>query len=281
MENSFGSSGLFGGPTGDNKDLVKIQTADEETPKFKWEWRSFIAYGCIWIVIFFGFLCVQRVVGVILEQQRIIQELIDKQKQWENPDITDDDEEQDSTYAELSSWVKKNLPTKGVDERPAVAEVFNNLAEMLDEGELIGEDDAFSEGIAQLQPVATRSIWLPFLTKLTKRLKKAKYDAAGLANACRTVSKAIYPTKRAAIILAESAIDVKAQNCPSDAQDGKNDKLAVSATNPSLIAPEGPKKEDKPEPAETNAEKAKSCPTGNCPNAQGAYSGYGLKWYGQ
>ena len=44
------------------------------------------------------------------EQQRNIQELIDRQKQWENPDITDNVEDRSGDYADLSSWVKRNLP---------------------------------------------------------------------------------------------------------------------------------------------------------------------------
>ena len=268
MENSFGTSGLFGGSDEDNKDLSKIQAADESF-KFKWEWRSFIAYGCIWIAIFFCLVGVQKIVGVFLEQQRIIQELIDKQKQWESPDITDDDEEQDNTYAELSSWVKKNLPAKGVDERPAVSEVFNNLADMLDEGELTGEDDAFSEGIAQLQPVATRSIWLPFLTKLTKRLKKAKYDAAGLANACRTVSKAIYPPKKASFMLAEGIAPLPEPNVANP----EENKSLISDPAPVSKEPTEPEKEEKTQPTQTTQD-TKNCPNGNCPN----YGNY-PRWY--
>lgn len=269
MENSFGSGGLFRG-SGGEKEPAKIQTADKKSPRFKWEWRSFIAYGCIWIAIFFGLVCVQKVVGVFLEQQRIIQELIDRQKQWENPDITDDEEERDGAYVDLSSWVKRNLPAKGVDERPAVSEVFSNLADMLDEGELTGEDDAFSEGVAQLQPVATRSIWLPFLTKLTKRLKKAKYDAAGLASACRTVSKAIYPPKKAPLALAEGIAPLPESHV-SHAEDNKS---LIPGPPPVSNEPTEPEQEDNAKTTQTNPAN-KNCPGGNCPTGYGS----GWRWY--
>ena len=77
MENSFGSGGLFHG-SGGNSEPAKIQASGEKSPKFKWEWRLFAAYGCVWIAIFFGLVCVQKAVGVFLEQQRIIQDLIDR-----------------------------------------------------------------------------------------------------------------------------------------------------------------------------------------------------------
>jgi hypothetical protein len=266
MENSFGSGGLFRGPGGD-KEPAKIQASDKKSPRFKWEWRLFAAYGCVWIAIFFGLVCVQKAVGVFLEQQRIIQDLIDRQKQWENPDITDDEEDRDGAYADLSSWVKRNLPAKGADERPAVSEVFNNLADMLDEGELTGEDDAFSEGVAQLQPVATRSIWLPFLTKLTKRLKKAKYDAAGLASACRTVSKAIYPPKQASLPLAEAAPPLP----ESHVSHAEENKSLISGPNPVSNEPTESPKDDNAKTTQA-APANKDCPGGNCP------TGYGSSW---
>jgi hypothetical protein len=269
MENSFGTGGLFRGPGGD-KEPAKTQASGEKSPRFRWDWRLFAAYGCVWIAIFFGLVCVQKVVGVFLEQQRIIQDLIDRQKQWENPDITDDEEERDGAYADLSSWVKRNLPAKGADERPAVSEVFGNLADMLDEGELTGEDDAFSEGVAQLQPVATRSIWLPFLTKLTKRLKKAKYDAAGLAEACRTVSKAIYPQKKAPLALAEGIVPLPESNEPN-AQDNKS---LIPSPAPVSNEPTEPEQEDNAKTTQA-APANKNCPGGNCPTGYGS----GWRWY--
>ena len=109
MENSFGTGSLFRGPGGD-KEPAKIQASDEKSPRFRWQWQLFAVYGCVWIAIFFGLVCVQKVIGVFLEQQRIIQDLIDRQKQWENPDITDDEEDRGGDYADLSSWVKRNRP---------------------------------------------------------------------------------------------------------------------------------------------------------------------------
>ena len=76
MENSFGTGGPFRSPGGD-KEPDKTQVSGEKSPRFKWEWRLFAAYGCVWIAIFFGLVCVQKAVGVFLEQQRIIQDLID------------------------------------------------------------------------------------------------------------------------------------------------------------------------------------------------------------
>ena len=63
MENSFGSGGLFHG-SGGNSEPAKIQASGEKSPKFKWEWRLFAAYGCVWIAIFFGLVCVQKAVGI-------------------------------------------------------------------------------------------------------------------------------------------------------------------------------------------------------------------------
>ena len=272
MENSFGSGGLFRGSSG-NSEPAKIQTANEKSPRFKWEWRSFITYGCVWIAIFFGLVCVQKAGYFVYSQHRRIQDLIDRIHQYENPDWDGQDEvspDDDDDESSLSVWVKKNLPAKGVDERPAVSEVFGNLADMLDDGELTEEDDAFSEGVAQLQPVATRSIWLPFLTKLTRRLKKANYDAAGLAEACRTVSKAIYPGRKAPLALAEGTAPLPESNEPN-AQDNKS---LIPGPAPVSNEPTEPEQEDNAKTTQS-APANKNCPGGNCPTGYGS----GWRWY--
>ncbi len=155
---------------------------------FKFDRRLFWIYGAFWFAIFFGIVCVQKAGYFVYDQHRRIQDLIDRIHQYENPDFFDRDDvspDENDADSSLSVWVKKNLPAKGVEERPAVAEVFLDLAEKLDNGTLKSEKDAFSEGIAQLQPVATRSIWLNFLTKLTKKLHAAKLDSSRLAEAFR------------------------------------------------------------------------------------------------
>lgn len=240
-------------------------------------WKDFFCYGAIWFVIFFAVLCVYRIGGIITEQRRQINDLIERLQRYENDNIDfqgNSDREKDSqkdTVEPLAAWVKANLPAKGIEERPEVAEVFNNLADMLDEGTLTGEKDAFSEGIAQLQPVATRSIWLPFLTKLTKKLYKEKLSAEELSAAFRTIAHAIYPQKKkdnASYLLLESVLK------PLESADFfKKDE------------------EPKPAPAEVKAEPPedkteKSCPTGNCPEPQKAtqnqnsyYGGYNWRYF--
>ena len=268
MENSFGTGGLFRGSGGD-MEPAKIQASNEKSLNFKWNWRLFWIYGCVWIAIFFGLVCVQKAGYFVYSQHRRIQDLIDRIHQYENPDWDGRDDvspDDDDAKSSLSVWVKKNLPAKGVDERPAVSEVFSNLADMLDDGELTGEDDAFSEGVAQLQPVVTRSIWLPFLTKLTKRLKKAKYDAAGLASACRTVSKAIYPPKKASLPLAEAAPSPLPESHVSHAEDNKS---LIPGPPPVSSEPTEPEQEDNAKTTQTNPAN-KNCPGGNCPTGYGS-----------
>ncbi len=270
MENSFGSGGPFRGSGGGNEP-AKIQAAGEKFPRFKWESRLFIAYGCVWIAIFFGLVCVQKAGYFVYSQHRRIQDLIDRIHQYENPDwdgrddVSPDDDDDNSS---LSVWVKKNLPAKGVDERPAVSEVFGNLVDMLDDGELSGEDDAFSEGVAQLQPVATRSIWLPFLTKLTRRLKRAKYDSAGLAEACRTVSKAIWSGKKPSLASAEGTAPLP----ESHVSHAKDNKSLIPGPAPVSNEPTEPEQEDNAKTTQA-APAGKDCPSGNCP------TGYGWRWY--
>lgn len=262
----------------------------------RFSWRDFFCYGALWCVIFFALVCLCRIGGIIAEQKRQINDLIDRLNQYEEytPSPPFDRDEGDKAD-DLTAWVKKNLPSKGIEERPAVAEVFSNLAEMLEAGTLTGEKDTFSEGIAQLQPVATRSVWLPFLTKLTKRLKSAKLDSAGLAAACRTVSRAIFlPTKKQGgasstdvpCLLLEGASGIanaeKAAESTPDAQEADVDKLPKEDANPSLIAPEEPKSaenQDKPERTPDTAQK--SCPTGNCPaqNQNINYGGYQWRYF--
>ena len=189
-------------------------TREQETParkepfRFKFDWRLFWIYGAFWCVIFFAIVCVQKAGYFVYNQHRRIQDLIDRIHQYENPDWNDRDDvspDGNDSDSSLSAWVRNNLPAKGVEERPAVAGVFNNLADMLDEGSLQGEKDAFSEGIAQLQPVATRKIWLNFLTKLTKKIHAARLDNRRLAEAFRVIAKAIYPASKASVLLLESA----------------------------------------------------------------------------
>ena len=50
MENSFGSDGLFRGIGWENE-ATKIQAADKNPLRFKWDWRLFWIYGCVWIAI--------------------------------------------------------------------------------------------------------------------------------------------------------------------------------------------------------------------------------------
>lgn len=262
----------------------------------RFSWRDFFCYGLIWFVIFFAGYCVFQIGNVISEQRRQIDELIDRLNQYE--DYTPSppfDRDEDEATDDLTAWVKKNLPAKGIEERPAVAEVFGNLADMLEAGTLTGEKDTFSEGIAQLQPVATRSVWLPFLTKLTKRLKAAKLDSAGLADACRKVSRAIYTPARkiseksfateAPLLLLEGAktglkddTAIKPSQSDSQSESGEPDKLSPVTANPSLIAPDAPKNEDKPESNDKTTEK--SCPTGNCPVQNQNQNGYQYPYYG-
>ena len=271
MENSFGSGGLFRG-SGGEKEPAKIQAANEKSPRFKWNWRLFWIYGCVWIAIFFGLVCVQKAGRFVYDQHRQIQDLIDRIHQYENPDRDDDvSPDGNDNESSLSVWVKRNLPAKGADERPAVSEVFGNLADMLDDGELTGEDDAFSEGVAQLQPVATRSIWLPFLTKLTKRLKKAKYDSAGLAEACRTVSKAIYPPKKASLPLAEAAPSPLPESHVSHAEENKS---LIPGPVPVSNESTEPEQEDNAKTTQS-APANKDCPGGNCPTGYST----GWRWY--
>lgn len=211
-----------------------------------WDWREFLIYGVIWLLIFGAGYSVYKVGATIVEQQRIIRNLIDRLNGDEDGDYYNDGDEQDKgdKNSPLGAWVKSNLPTKGVEERPAVAEVFGNLADMLDAGELKGEEDTFAEGVAQLQPVATRSIWLPFLTKLTKRLQKAKLDSAGLAEACRTISTAIYrPNKRPSALLVDSIAPTPVSNAQA-AEPNPN-------TNEDENAPEAkPEAENEQKPAD-------------------------------
>ncbi len=270
MENSFGSGSLFHG-TGGEKEPARIQASNEKSPRFKWNWHLFWIYGCVWIAIFFGLVCVQKAGRFVYDQHRQIQDLIDRIHQYENPD-RDDDVSPDGKDAEssLSVWVKKNLPAKGVDERAAVAEVFNNLADMLDSGELQGEDDAFSEGVAQLQPVSTRSVWLPFLTKLTRRLKKAEYDATELASACRTVSKAICPPKKASIMLSEGTATLPESN----ESNAEGNKSLISDPAPVSNEPTESPKDDNAKTTQA-APANKDCPGGNCPTGYGT----GWRWY--
>ena len=285
----------------------KVQVAEQQAPEQNQElapiveagflerfsWKDFFCYGLIWFVIFFAVLCIFRIGNVIAEQRRQINELIDRLNQYEDyspsPPFSRDEDE---TSDDLSSWVKKNLPAKGIEERPAVAEVFGNLADMLEAGTLTGEKDTFSEGIAQLQPVATRSVWLPFLTKLTKRLKAAKLDSAGLADACRKVSRAIYSPVRkeseapfitdAPLLLLEGVKNdtaTKPSQGDSQGESDGPDKLPPVTLNPSLITPDAPKNEDKADSEKQNAEK--SCPTGNCPiqNQNQYYGGYTWRYF--
>ena len=236
---------------------------------FKFDWRLFWIYGAFWCAIFFGIVCVQKAGYFVYDQHRRIQDLIDRIHQYENPDFFDRDDvspDENDADSSLSVWVKKNLPAKGVEERPAVAEVFLDLAEKLDNGTLKGEKDAFSEGIAQLQPVATRSIWLNFLTKLTKKLHAAKLDSNRLAEAFRVIAKAIYPaSSRASVLLLEAVTPPN----PPDTPETEPSPAPPEGENPSLVKPAETAGEDSPEPSETgtesSAKESKSCPTGTCP----------------
>lgn len=259
----------------------------------RFSWKDFVCYGMLWFVIFFAITCVCHIGNIISEQRQQINELIDRLNQYEDYTPSPPFDRDEDKHDDLTAWVKNNLPSKCVEERPAVAEVFGNLADMLEAGTLKGENDTFSEGVAQLQPVATRSVWFPFLSKLTKRLKSAKLDADGLAAACRTVSRAIYlPVKKendsfatnAPLLLLEGAQGIvnatkDAQNAPEREVD-KPSEIPKENTNPSLVKPQEPRTDISDEQDETQAETKETaakntCPTGNCPNVQQSNASYG------
>ena len=254
---------------------------EQETPArkkpFKFDWRLFWTYGVFWCVIFFGIVCIQKAGFFVYDQHRRIQDLIDRIHQYENPDwdgeddVSLDDNDADSS---LSAWVRKNLPAKGVEERPAVAGVFINLADMLDEGALQGEKDAFSEGIAQLQPVATRKIWLNFLTKLTKKIHAARLDNSRLAEAFRVIAKAIYPASKASVLLLEGA----GPHPPPDATEADPSPAPSESKNPTPVKPAETVSETAPEPPETGTPaETRSCPNGTCPVQNTGYGYY--RWF--
>ena len=258
-------------------------TREQETParkepfRFKFDWRLFWIYGAFWCVIFFAIVCVQKAGYFVYNQHRRIQDLIDRIHQYENPDWNDRDDvspDGNDSDSSLSAWVRNNLPAKGVEERPAVAGVFNNLADMLDEGSLQGEKDAFSEGIAQLQPVATRKIWLNFLTKLTKKIHAAKLDNRRLAEAFRVIAKAIYPASKASVLLLESA----APQPPPKVPEADPSPAPSEGENPSPAKPTEAVSETAPEPPETGTPaETKSCPNGTCPVQNTGYGYY--RWF--
>ena len=263
----------------------------------RFTWTDFFCYGAIYFVVFFACFCVYRVGSIVTDQRRQINELIDRLNQYEDasPIFDREDYSDKNVTDDLSAWVRKNLPAKCIDERPAVAEVFSNLADMLDEGTLTGESDAFSEGIARLQPVATRSVWLPFLSKLTKRLKAARLDSAGLADAFRTVSKAVcqpksrdYFSSSAPLLLLEGVTGIspsaEAAESPSDSAAPQPQETPSESGNPSLVPAEEPEPAETPDPDKTASETEdpaqKDCPSGNCPvNQNQYYGGYGMRWY--
>ena len=257
-----------------NKELPPIV---EEGFLERFSWKDFFCYGALWCVIFFAVLCFSHLGKIYRDQQRQIQDLIDRIHQYEDPDYSDrdnappykDDEGENTT---LSSWVKQNLPKDGVEERPAVAGVFENLADMLDDGTLQGQKDAFSEGISQLQPIATRKIWLPFLTKLTKRLQKQNLDNKKLSSAFRVISKAINPQKNRGVLLLEAI----AENAPVIEREEQSDQTIEEEEKPSQIEPQEPKTAEAEQESQATPE-TKDCPGGNCPNT--GYSGYYWRYY--
>lgn len=253
---------------------TKETAVKAETFKFKFDWRYFFIYGAMWCLVFVAIVFCHKVCYTIYDQHRQIQDLINRIHQYEDPDFSDRDKippygDDESDNTTLSSWVKQNLPKDGIDERPAVAEVFENLADMLDDGTLKGEKDAFSEGISQLQPVATRRIWLPFLTKLTKKLQKQNLDNEKLSSAFRIIAKAINPQKNRAVLLLESI----APNPPANEQKTEADQVIGEEGNPSQNEPQGDQEaetEDKPQTTQQTGD----CEGGNCPS-----SGYYWRYF--
>lgn len=219
---------------------------------FTFKWRDFFVYGFFWSLIFIAVIISWHIGNVYRDQQNQIQDLIERLKRYEEVapySETDpiDKEDHSEDFLNLSSWVKSNLPSRGVEERPAVALVFRNLADMLDEGSLQDEKDAFAEGISQLQPVASRSIWLGFLTKLTKKLQSAHLDSAGLSSAFRVIASAISPeTNTASYLLLQGVMnelleagkksvpssDVEATKKETPSQPNREDKTPVESSSP-------------------------------------------------
>lgn len=274
----------------------------KESPKFAFNWRDFCYYGLIWIAVFVVWCSVVKTVSTIVDQQRQIQDLIDRLHQYDDPDFTDrdkiippfnDEKNGKEENTSLSTWVKQNLPKDGVDERADVAEVFSNLADMLDDGTLKGEMDAFNEGISQLQPVATRRIWLPFLTKLTKKLHKQNLDNVKLASAFRIIAKSIDPSRSNAsfppLEAFKAIISEYQQNSLSNAQEDKPDYSAETNKTPSQNQAEEPKtgetveeRVSDPESTEKATEtegKTSNCQNGNCPNPGYYQQGYYWRYF--
>lgn len=260
------------------KKEVMVKNKSDKDLKMMKEIGKFIGYGIFWCIVI---VCVGKItngVRVYKEQKQKIEELIERLKEYEEIDFIDkkgnEKEKEGNGEESIIKWVKENLPSEGKEERKDVAAVFIDLAAKLEAGELKGERDTFAEGIAQLQPVCTRRIWLPFLTKLTKRLKKEKLEGEALAVMCRAIGAAIYP---------------KAKERPSKMLiDGiwKEDFIREE------LKREIKEEEKKTEEEQKKKEEAKNCNNGTCQNQNNKqfnrngygygygnyYGGYGGYW---
>ena len=167
---------------------------NEKNQNFTFEWKPFLIYGAIWIAIF---VCASFAVGAgrrYVEQQRRIQEMFQNYngpaRNWDGGN--DIPFERRGSDLPLEQWVANNLPASAPGERNAVAGAFDGVAEMIEGGTLAGVHAAFAECVARLQPVAARGSWLPFLQKLTVRVKCEPLDAPeNIARAFRKIARGI------------------------------------------------------------------------------------------
>lgn len=163
----------------------------EGTTRFKFAWKPFFIYGIIWLLIFSSASLVVGAGKQYVDQQRRFQQMIEEF----GGQFGGDRDRPFDPWGEgqtLEDWISQNLPPRCNDERIAVADVFDNVAELIVKGDLRGQSDSFAEIISELQAVATRKTWLPFLTKLTNRVKSENLDSPDdIADVFKRIAKSL------------------------------------------------------------------------------------------
>lgn len=179
---------------------------------------------------------------------------------------------------EIERFVEDNLPPRADSrEIDAVANVFDRVASMAEDGTLIGRDDTFAELNRNLQAVCTQREWVPFFTGLVKITDRIGKDAPeDNAELLRRIGAALRSSVRRP--RTEPALNVIPPDAPAPVEPAK------PATEPPVNEPdeaEGPKTDNTKTvsvppisapptvilPAQPNIPRESvptACPGGNC-----------------
>lgn len=138
---------------------------------YQFHWKTFLIDGAIAIVIFLvlqgAFFGVR---SVVIRCQDLIERLDGDGHGRGNRSRNRDRDRNQS----LEDWIADNLPSEGEREYADVAAVFTRTADALRDGKLRGQEDAFADATRGLMAVATRRVWVSFLTDLTYRAKEER-----------------------------------------------------------------------------------------------------------